>query len=50
MEYVGSQEDKENLKVHRDLWEMMGQFSYDVKELSHYSEEDGWPVFIDNFI
>lgn len=37
MDYVGNQEDKENTKVHRDLWEMIIQFSYDVKELSHYS-------------
>ena len=39
------------MKVHRDLWNMMLEFSYDVANLeSDYKEEDGWPVFVDNFV
>ncbi len=37
--------------VHRDLWNMMLEFSNQVKDLNKdYKEDDGWPVFIDRFV
>ena len=51
IEYIGSLEDKETKKVHRDLWNMMLEFSIEIANVQRdYDENDGWPVFIDNFV
>ena len=44
-------ENKEAVKVHRDLWTMMLEFSLDVKDIKKdYKEEDFWPSFIEKFV
>lgn len=41
----------ETQKIHRDLWNMILQFSVEVKNIDKdYKSEDGWPVFIDKFV
>ena len=37
-------------KVHRDVWMMVYQFANTVDSLENYREEDGWPIFIDQFV
>lgn len=48
--YLASLEDKENKKVHKDLWNMVLEFAYDVKDINNCTEEDGWPLFLDDFV
>lgn len=48
--YIGSLEDKENKKVHKDLWNMVLEFIYEVKDIKDYNDEEGWPIFIDDFV
>ena len=48
--YMEKVEDKDKVKVHKDLWNMMLEFCSDIKDIKKdYKEEDGWPVFIDSF-
>ena len=48
--YMSKLEDKDSVKVHKDLWNMMLEFVNEVKDINkQYKEEDGWPVFIDSF-
>lgn len=50
-EYLQQLPDKETKKVHKDLWNMMMEFSLEVNDVAKdYNEDDGWPVFIDNFV
>lgn len=37
-------------KCHRDLWNMMLEFSQTIKSIAEHKESDGWPSFLDNFI
>lgn len=50
MAYLNSLEEKQTKKVHKDLWFMVWDFCYEIQEIEKYSEDDGWPTFIDNFV
>ena len=36
--------------MHKDLWKMMYEFANNVDSIEKYNEDDGWPVFIDEFV
>jgi hypothetical protein len=43
--------EKKPKRVNKDLWNMMLEFSYVVKDFNKdYDPKDAWPVFIDNFV
>ncbi len=49
--YLESLGSKKPTKCHKDLWQMMLEFSVAVKDVEKdYSESDAWPVFLDNFV
>lgn len=41
---------KKPKKVHKDLWKMVYEFSTTVKSIHEVKEDDGWPVFLDEFV
>lgn len=49
--YLESLGNKKPTKCHKDLWQMMYEFSTVVKDINNdYKEADAWPVFLDNFV
>lgn len=41
----------EHNRVYRDLWNMVIEFAYQVKNVKNdYKEDDGWPIFIDKYV
>jgi hypothetical protein len=41
---------KKPSKVNKDLWKMVYEFARNVKNINLVKEDDGWPVFIDEFV
>lgn len=41
---------KKPKKVHKDLWKMVYEFTVTVKDINTVKEDDGWPVFLDDFV
>lgn len=41
---------KKPKKMLKDLWKMVYEFSATVKNINQVKEDDGWPVFIDEFV
>ena len=41
---------KKPTKVNKDLWKMVYEFALNVKNIHLVKEDDGWPVFIDQFV
>jgi hypothetical protein len=41
---------KKPKKVHKDLWKMVYEFAITVKDIHEVKEDDGWPVFLDEFV
>lgn len=41
---------KKPKKVHKDLWKMVYEFTITVKDINNVKEDDGWPVFLDDFV
>lgn len=49
--YLESLGSKKPAKCHKDLWQMMLEFSMVIKDVEKdYNEADAWPVFLDNFV
>lgn len=43
-------ESDERVVLTRDDWEMLIEFLWDVKSLSSYDENDGWPMICEEFV
>ena len=41
---------KKPKKVHKDLWKMVYEFATTVNDINQVKEDDGWPVFLDDFV
>ncbi len=41
---------KKYKKVHKDLWRMVYEFATTVMSINDVKEDDGWPVFLDEFV
>jgi hypothetical protein len=51
MEYLDQIEEKKRRGVNPDTWKMVLEFDDNVSgDLSKYREEDGWPIFLDDFV
>ena len=41
--------NKKPIKVHKDLWKMVYEFVKTIINVDQVKEDDGWPVFLDDF-
>lgn len=50
VEYLDQIQEKKIVKVHRDLWQLTYEFMKSVTNLGDYSQNDGWPLMLDDFV